>query len=612
MRKTLQAAAVILWSAVFAAPRPAPAQDASTQALLDAVKADPNNAAAHYNLGGVYLNEGKYDLAAAEFRKCLQTDSGDKRAREYLEMSEGFSAYTLRNDYAQAAAHFKATLELNPQNPNANYFLGKSYLQLKKTGEAEAVFKNYAAALEDSESQINANQGLAKIYIESERYPEAVEALRKVEAAKPKDKDINLTVYKSLGFSFFQMKDYEGAVSAWEKALAFKEDPKVFYFLGLSYYKKGQFQKSIRNYKKSAELNPDDWETFYNLAVSYYDNGLYDEAADSFGRAFKLKKDSDAALGQAQSIDKAFESHMEKGNNFILNNEYSAAVTEWQKALEYKPGQKQAQEFIAEAQGKQAEEVEKTLGEGRSYLGKGDSLRALAAFNRVLEMDSDNAKARAAVKKINLNSKEAVKARLAHGDEFLNGQNYTGALKKYEEAARVDPKNKNVKAKIVQVKKRQAEEFERALALGNSRAKEERYNEAVKYYESAKMISPSGAEAANVGDLLFKANKAKREKIKSLMDEKKYQAVLVLDPDNTTANEAVRKQTGQLPAQKAEAENIKKLYYDGVNYYINGKIKEAIKVWDDVLAVDPENVNARKNIVKAKAKLDSLEKLSRN
>jgi cytochrome c-type biogenesis protein CcmH/NrfG len=52
---------------------------------------------------------------------------------------------------------------------------------------------------------------------------------------------------------------------------------------------------------------------------------------------------------------------------------------------------------------------------------------------------------------------------------------------------------------------------------------------------------------------------------------------------------------------------VKKLYYDGVALYTGGRIREAIAVWEQVLAQDPLNAGARKNIENAQAKLKRLE-----
>jgi cytochrome c-type biogenesis protein CcmH/NrfG len=86
--------------------------------------------------------------------------------------------------------------------------------------------------------------------------------------------------------------------------------------------------------------------------------------------------------------------------------------------------------------------------------------------------------------------------------------------------------------------------------------------------------------------------------------------VLTLDPENVRANDYITQMTGQTSEQKANSENVKALYYEGVNLYLDNKIPDAIDKWKQCLVLDPGNVNAQQNISKAQAKLESIKKLS--
>ena len=145
--------------------------------------------------------------------------------------------------------------------------------------------------------------------------------------SRSKESDRYFSGYQNLGVAYFELKDYADAVDAWEKALLVHSDAQIDKFLGFSYYNLGQFSNAIEHYESSLKLNPDDSETYYNLAVAYNDNSLYDEAAVAFAQAFKINpKDSNAAVGQAQAIEAAVNSHMEKGSNYSLNNQFSIAL----------------------------------------------------------------------------------------------------------------------------------------------------------------------------------------------------------------------------------------------------------------------------------------------
>jgi cytochrome c-type biogenesis protein CcmH/NrfG len=91
-----------------------------------------------------------------------------------------------------------------------------------------------------------------------------------------------------------------------------------------------------------------------------------------------------------------------------------------------------------------------------------------------------------------------------------------------------------------------------------------------------------------------------------------FQEVLSVEPNNKKANDYIKKMTGQQSQAKVDADKAKALYYEGVSFYLEGKIREAIDKWKKCLAQDPNNFNAQNDIKKAEAKLQSLEKLNRN
>jgi hypothetical protein len=57
---------------------------------------------------------------------------------------------------------------------------------------------------------------------------------------------------------------------------------------------------------------------------------------------------------------------------------------------------------------------------------------------------------------------------------------------------------------------------------------------------------------------------------------------------------------------EVDAVKAKSLYYDGIQLYVNGDLKAAIKKWKECLQEDPGNIAAQENISKAKAKLKAI------
>ncbi len=598
---------------------------ASEQALLSAIQANPKDATAHFNLGISYFNEQKYDLATPEFQKCVDINSQDAKAKEMLESCQGISAY-FQHNYSNAVDHLQKALALNPENPNANLLISDAYVQLKDYDKAELALKNYSKT--SPEGKEKASEVLSKIYMDQKRYSEAVVELKNVVEVNKK----NYEAFENLGVAYFQLKDYKDAAHYWEKAAGLQKDAQTYKFLGFSYYNLGDFTDAIASYKKSIEMESGKpaadqntqslGDTYFNLAVAYNDNALYDEAADAFQNAFKVNpKDSNAAVGQAQAIEAATNAHMEKASGYLLNNQYGDAIAEWQNVLKYQPDNKQAQGFIDDTQAKMKAEVDKHYAAGKKFAKKGETLSALNEWNLALQMDPNNEQIQKAVKNLKTIKRDRVKALIAEGEDHYKADDLSSAIASYQKAKELDSKSSKIKKRLKQLKAMQSDESDTVYAKAKKAYAQGNLVSALKYFRQAKLIDPSDSKLT---ETLFKVQKDITVKVKELNAEavalvqdgkkqsalEKFQEVLKLKSNDGTANDYVKQLTGQQSQQKVDAEKAKALYYDGVDLYINGKIHDAIEKWQACLEADPGNVNAQKNIDKAKIKLKSIEKLS--
>jgi len=101
------------------------------QAVL---RADPDNAVAHFNLGYTLDKRGKYDKAVHEFREATRLNPKIDRAWYGLGLAHAQLGQHLE---AAAALHEAATLQ--PMNPHAWYQLGMAYHTLHKPEKVNEV-----------------------------------------------------------------------------------------------------------------------------------------------------------------------------------------------------------------------------------------------------------------------------------------------------------------------------------------------------------------------------------------------------------------------------------------------------------------------------------------
>lgn len=136
-----------------------------------------------------------------------------------------------------------------------------------------------------------------------------------------------------------------------------KFDPENFNFLGVAYYKKGDFANALENYRKALELDNNYASVFNNIGSIYLrvylakrDEPAYRLAMDNFTRAIAIDP-------------RLFAAYNSRGAAYKFKNQVDKAIDDWKKTIEINPN------FI-----------DAYFNIGISYLGMGDKVSALKYF----------------------------------------------------------------------------------------------------------------------------------------------------------------------------------------------------------------------------------------
>jgi tetratricopeptide (TPR) repeat protein len=170
----------------------------------------------------------------------------------------GIELYKARK-YQEAAAALQETVNVEPENLQARYYLGLSYLELKKFNEAETELKRAASIREKldekpavpGEDQVKI--AIARACIDLKKYDEAqanLDASRQINPANPE-------VYLYSGKLDVARKNFQGALPALEKAISL--DPKnayAHYFAGIAYSNTGRPDKMAEQFQQFLKLAP--------------------------------------------------------------------------------------------------------------------------------------------------------------------------------------------------------------------------------------------------------------------------------------------------------------------------------------------------------------------
>ena len=119
--------------------------DRALEAFTDVLRLDPENQYALSNLEKLYEEQHQWEEAYKTRRKLASLDSAEGQNRHlailgFLENELGTKALK-QTEYAQAARHFEAAIELDATNPPAHLTLGDVHLQLGDVPAAIAAWE---------------------------------------------------------------------------------------------------------------------------------------------------------------------------------------------------------------------------------------------------------------------------------------------------------------------------------------------------------------------------------------------------------------------------------------------------------------------------------------
>ncbi len=283
------------------------------EAFRKAIAADPNDYAAHFNLGFAYTMAGQDENAAAEYQKTLELHPGVYEAQVNL----ANSLFRL-NRFSEASAAYRAALQLKPDTPAAESGLGRSLARQNNFAEAEPHYRKAAARdpsyksylLELASLEETAHHGEEAIAIlrEFPMDPAAQEHLGALllESGKPADAIAPLefaatqspTVANRLELAQAYSKQQQPAKAESLAAAALAASPDdndVRMFYGRLLRDQRKFPEAAAQFKAAAARQPDQPAAWNELAGVLLMMDQYEAAIDAFDhvRALGAEKPAD-------------------------------------------------------------------------------------------------------------------------------------------------------------------------------------------------------------------------------------------------------------------------------------------------------------------------------
>lgn len=330
----------------------------------------PNDGAARYHLGRLYLEQGDFQAAQQEFEALLTQDGHHPMAHYQMGL------LLAGDDPQKATAHLLKALS-EPENPAA--------------ADAEEML----AALEEVERERNKARAVALLGVAYLEHGELSLARRQFERA------IQLhpgyaEAYAYLGHIQGQCGDYEAAWDALEKAVTLDPDSVLaHYFLGVYYRSLGMGKAARTQFWRAINLDPDNAALCVDLAQTYLAEQEYTAAEGWFraaaqrepedarfqlilaqfyiDHAYKVEEEGLAAAQRAVELDgKSALAHDVLGWAYYLTGRWGEAKTHLHQALALDPELARAHYHL-----------------GVLYAAQGNGDAAQREYQRAIDLDSE-------------------------------------------------------------------------------------------------------------------------------------------------------------------------------------------------------------------------------
>jgi tetratricopeptide (TPR) repeat protein len=203
-----------------------------------------------YHLGALHQEGGQYVEAIYSFRHSLNLSSEDEAASILFQIG---LCHTMIGDYDAALDAFEQTA---PEYESAHFFHfyhGLCYFHKGDYPSALEAFSKAASLAPPPEDLVRILLYMGTCHNNLGQYEAALGPLNKAGRQGDGVKE----VWSALGFSYFQLKDFDRAISSLQRAVALDPLSAVDYAsLGANYREKKDFSMALAMFEKALALDP--------------------------------------------------------------------------------------------------------------------------------------------------------------------------------------------------------------------------------------------------------------------------------------------------------------------------------------------------------------------
>ncbi|MEO0081449.1 MAG: tetratricopeptide repeat protein [candidate division WOR-3 bacterium] len=274
-----------------------------------------------YSIGASYYAQRNYDAAMENFQRALEIDS------TYYDPCIAIgNIWRFRRDPIQAKEFYRRAMRLDPRKAKAYEGLGDLFLEMSGMDSTyvDSALAAYRKGLEMDSSLVDLYNGVAQIYVKTERMAQADSVYKEALRRFPDD----LSVMRLWGEFLYKMRRYAEAVEALKPLVArFKSDPSVTSLrvkLATALAEIGRYSEAVLELDEVLKIDPSDKQALLAQGVILARQGKFSQALAKF----------DQVIAMDSSMTTAY---VAKADVLVKQGRLSPAEAELRRALRIDP-----------------------------------------------------------------------------------------------------------------------------------------------------------------------------------------------------------------------------------------------------------------------------------
>jgi|GEM_PF-2468391 tetratricopeptide (TPR) repeat protein len=244
------------------------------QELLTLAKSNPMSFVVHNNLGTIYMQQQRYQVACREFAMAAELNPKLADSQRNL----GTCLFQI-DELAKAVEPLERAKRLDPKDLRTRYLLGYSLLMLNRVDGAQEELE-YVRRYKPGDEQTLFS--LVKVYQRKQDQQRAGTAFRELQSAHPN----SVFVHILMGESYDLQERRDQARAEFRKAIELAPTmPRLHFDLGFLFWSDGQFEEAEKEFKAELSANPHFSPAAYYLGDIAFNQNDYPKALEFFTNA---------------------------------------------------------------------------------------------------------------------------------------------------------------------------------------------------------------------------------------------------------------------------------------------------------------------------------------